>query len=301
MTNLLLKNKKLLNEDIIEFSYNNEVFNNDVKDIITSFKNNYATIEINPEDREIIYFFIMDNENNKTLYKIIISDFMTLLQYLNDLKKEDKEDKDDNISGDSKIYEILKNIKDNVSKEFLSIFEEKEELIVNKISELFEYYIKTIFKYVKEEIKDYQIELEEKELDDKKNKLEEFYQKESLISRDNFESAIRLFMTLVLFREEDKDKKIKTNQKNIVNYLKALDLWDKNIYNDKKFSENINELKNINIQINHFLSLIDIQEEDISFVKEASDIGSESLEKGKESESESESESASDNDENERE
>ena len=34
MTDLLLKNKKLLNNELIEFSYNNEVFSNEIKDLI---------------------------------------------------------------------------------------------------------------------------------------------------------------------------------------------------------------------------------------------------------------------------
>ena len=44
MADLLLKNKKLLNEDIIiDFSYNNELLNNEVNNLITSFKQNYDT------------------------------------------------------------------------------------------------------------------------------------------------------------------------------------------------------------------------------------------------------------------
>ena len=49
--------------------------------------------------------------------------------------------------------------------------------------------------------------------------------------------------------------KIKPNRKNIVNYLKAQDLWDKNKFNDDKFNLNLNELKNINIKINQILWL----------------------------------------------
>ena len=74
-------------------------------------------------------------------------------------------------------------------------------------------------------------------------------------------------MTLVLFREEDKENKIKSNRKNIVNYLKAQDLWDKDKYKDLIFNENLNELKKINIQINQILYIVDIKEEDISDIK----------------------------------
>ena len=202
------------------------------------------------------------------MYKDIIDDYITLLQYLNDLKKEGKEDKDNNISEDSKIYEVLEIIKDNISKEFFLIFEKKNELTVNKTSDIFEYYLKLVYKHIKDEIKNYQEKLDKKELEDKKNKLDNYFLKESsLISKNDFESAIRLFITFILFREEDKENKIKYNCKNVVNYLKAQDLWDKNIYNDKKFDENLNEIKKFNIQINQILNIVDIKEEDISDVK----------------------------------
>ena len=270
MTDLLLKNKKLLNEDIIEFSYNNEVFSNEINDLITSFKNNYNISTISLEDKEILYICIKDSENNIALYETIINDFITLLQYLNDLKNEEKEQ---NISENSKIYEVIEKVKDNLSKEFLSIFKEKNDLTCNKTSEIFIYYLKLIYKYVKDDIKNYQVEFEERELENKKNKLEEYYQKEPLISKEDFATAIRLFITLVLFREEDKGNKIEPNRKNIVNYLKGKDLWDKNIYNDEKFNLNLNELKAINFQINQILwlynYLIDNREE--NFFKEVED------------------------------
>jgi hypothetical protein len=151
----------------------------------------------------------------------------------------------------------------------LSFFKEKNELTINKISEIFEYYIKLIYKDIKDQIKDYQENFKEKELEDKKNKLKKYYEKESsLISKDDFESAIRLFISLVLFREEDKVNKIKNNRKNIIDYLKGQDLWDKKIYNDEMFDENLNEIKKINIQINQILNIVEIKEEDFSDVQD---------------------------------
>ena len=61
-------------------------------------------------------------------------------------------------------------------------------------------------------------------------------------------------MILVLFRGEGKEK-IKSNSKNIVNYLKAPDLWEKNIYNDEKFNEDLDKLKKINIKVNQIIWL----------------------------------------------
>ena len=43
------------------------------------------------------------------------------------------------------------------------------------------------------------------------------------------ENAIKLFIALVLFREKDKENKIKSNRKNLIDYLKTPDLWDEKI------------------------------------------------------------------------
>ena len=113
-----------------------------------------------------------------------------------------------------------------------------------------------IFAEVKEEIKNYQDQNNNYQLEEEIiEKLNEFFDKEPLISKDDFKRAIRLFITLVLFREEDKENKIKNNHKNLINYLKAQDLWDKIIFDDENFIENLNELKLFNLQINQILSL----------------------------------------------
>lgn len=206
-----------------------------------------------------------DYEGNNDTYRNIINDFITELQYLNKLKKEDV---DNNVKGDSIIYEVNEKLSNNMSKEFLTIFKDKKELTVNKIYELFEYYLKLINEYIKKEIKEYQEKLGE----EKKEKLNNYYKelkneegsniKKHIINKEDFATSIRLFMALVLFREEDKKNKIKENRKNIVNYLKVPDLWDYEIYVNEKFIENLNKLKSFNIQINQILELYNLLVED---------------------------------------
>ena len=142
---------------------------------------------------------------------------MILLQYLNDLKKDDN---DTDITENSHISEVLELLKDNISNDFLELFEDKNnKLIVKKTIEIFKYFLILINKYIKEEIKCYQEESEgemedldddiRKELEDKKRMLDEYYKGNPLIKKKDFAYAIQLFMTLVLFRE--KDKKVKYN------------------------------------------------------------------------------------------
>ena len=80
---------------------------------------------------------------------------------------------------------------------------------MSKITNIFDYFLKLIFKYVKKDIEKYQ----EKNKDEKlAYNLED---KELIIKKKDLASAIRKFITLVLFREKEKvkDNKIKSNKK----------------------------------------------------------------------------------------
>jgi len=88
------------------------------------------------------------------------------------------------------------------------------------------------------------------------------------IKKGDLSTAIRIFITLVLFREKenDKDKKIKMNKKNIIDYLKKKDLWKSNLYSDtSRFESCLLKLKELNIKIKEILFfyyyLIDTKDE----------------------------------------
>ena len=106
-----------------------------------------------------------------------------------------------------------------------------------------------IFKYVKKDIEKHQENVKDKSvynLDDK----------DMAIKKEDLASAIRLFITLVLYRENenDKDEKIKSNKKNIIDYLKNKDLWNSSLYNNKsKFEIDLSKLKDLNIKIKEIL------------------------------------------------
>ena len=96
MTGLLLTNKKLLNENITEFIYNNELFNNTITDIITLFIKRYLYKEhIIISDKIIIYKLYIENQGNIKLYKNIINDFIELFKFLNNKRKENLEKNQD--------------------------------------------------------------------------------------------------------------------------------------------------------------------------------------------------------------
>ena len=87
--------------------------------------------------------------------------------------------------------------------------------------------------------------------------LNEYFQKEVVVNKEELKNAIRIFITLVLFREKDKEKKIQLNRKNIVNYLKSPDLWKNKIYENEKFYDDLDEFKLCSIQINQIVFLYD--------------------------------------------
>jgi len=45
------------------------------------------------------------------------------------------------------------------------------------------------------------------------------------------------------------------NRNNLVNYLRAHDLWNNEIYDNEDFNNNLNELKQFNVQINQIITL----------------------------------------------
>ena len=298
MTDLLLKNKKLLNDELIGCKYNNEVFTYEITDLMHSFK--YGNMSLSIDDKVSIYNYITANDGNNKKYQTIINDFITLIEYLNKSKKEEN----NKINENTKIcdIDIIKTTK-NISNDFKNIFDENKDIVVNKIPNLFDYYLKLIFKYIKKDMEKYQEKKEIKKEDDKNkkgkeknegkkegekekenikektktyldekiiNKLEEIFKEEDIIiTKKSLASSIRLFISLVLYREKekDKDKKIKANRKNIIDYLNEKDLWETKIYNDGKFENYLEKIKSINIKIKEILWVYNYlaENEDVMF------------------------------------
>ena len=142
---------------------------------------------------------------------------------------------------------------------FVNMFQNNDSLTIDKTYEILEYYLKLIYEDIRKEMNKYQQKLDKKSKEEIKN----IYSKENNIDKRTLSHAIRLFITLVLFLEEDKEKKIKSNLNNVINYLKAVDLWDKNIYENQDFNSNLNKLKLINAHINQIVDFYDNLGKDI--------------------------------------
>ena len=131
----LIKNKKLLDDDNINnINYNNDLFSNEVTNCISLFNKNYTCKNIDYDNKISIYKFYMENKNNIPLCKDMIHDFITLIKFLND----NNEGNDNDIKEESKIYEVINKIKDRISYKFIKIFENKDDLTIDKTTSIFE-------------------------------------------------------------------------------------------------------------------------------------------------------------------
>ena len=149
ITDLLLSNKRLLNCDLIGFKYKNKEFSYKINDLITNFESIYNIKNFDEIDQIIIYDFIINNKGNDELYKKVINNFFILLEYLYKIKK--RENKNVKIDENTKIYEIFGNLK-GIAEEFKDIFKGKNGLTIIKISKIYDYYLKLVFKYVKKDL-----------------------------------------------------------------------------------------------------------------------------------------------------
>ena len=256
MTEVLLKNKKLFNDVISNFIYKNEELIFENVDVITKFNNEYNLEKLILDDNVILYQFYLSNKENSNLFKDILNDFITLIDYLNSIKANIKINSLNantiNFTECNKIFEVFPFLSDKITnKPFIEIFNEKQSLTINKLTNLFEYYQILIYEVIKNELNEYKKEMNENQKQD----IKKYFEKNQQITKEIFASTIRRFIVLFLSKEKNKENKIKNNTNNIINYLNIPDIWDKKIYDMKEFVNELEGLENLNIQLNQVLSL----------------------------------------------
>ena len=141
----------------------------------------------------IIYEYINQYPNDYEKYKKTIDYFINLIEYLIKINKEGNS----KINGDTNIYDIFDYIK-SIKDYFKEIFKDKK-ITVKKISNLYDYYLQLIFKFIKEDIKQYQKEKDDQKYFDENitKKCDEiFSKKDRIIDKDSLITAIRLFISV---------------------------------------------------------------------------------------------------------
>ena len=94
MTELLLRNKKLFDNFINVFFYAKEILEFKTKNIITKFNELFDIEKINLGDKKILYQFYNNNKENDNLLKNIFDDFIQLILFLIENKKNNKKEKE---------------------------------------------------------------------------------------------------------------------------------------------------------------------------------------------------------------
>ena len=274
ITELLLRNKKLFNDSIINFVYSNEKLEFENTNIITQFNELYKNkIEkINLRDKIILYQFYQNNkEKGIEFFKNNIKDFYYLISFLIDNKKLLNEEKNGalNLKDDSRIIEVLEKItrkSENFDK-FYEIFKDKDTLKISKTTYLFEFYRDLIFVKAKNSLMPFQNDLEAEQKEEIKNYFDK-QNNETVITDKIFKCTIRAFIVQFLIFEEDQENNIKQNENNVINYFNNLDIpdiWDKTIPEKKGFNEELNNLKQLNVKVNQILTLYDLLGDDLDF------------------------------------
>ena len=113
MTELLLKNKKLFNNSIIDFIYSNENLEFENKNIISEFYRLYEIKNIDVGEQKVLYQFYETNKTkNDDFFKNILNEFIKLIIFLNSNKKLLNEDNTNAmiIKDDSRICKFWKNL-----------------------------------------------------------------------------------------------------------------------------------------------------------------------------------------------
>ena len=263
MTELLLKNKKLFNESIINFVYSNEKLEFENTKIITEFNQLYKIEKINLRDKTILYQFYQENkEKNIDFFKTIIKDFNQLIIFLNKNKKLLNGEKENAliIKDNDLIIEVLEKItKDSDKDYFKNLFKKSDSLIISKTTYLFFYFRDLIFAKINNALKDFQNDID----DEKKDAIKNCFKKQTVINEKVFKDAIRTFIVFFLNFEKDKENNIKQNENNIINYFDIPDIWDITISSLGNFKEELNNISQLNIKVNQILSLYDYLGDDI--------------------------------------
>ena len=191
----------------------------------------------------------MDNKENTILIKKILEDFKNIIIYLNKVKGNEK----NRLKEKSSLYDCSLFLEDNISDNFKQLFKESD-ITISKTTNLLEYYLMLIYPTLSKELLEIKVEIPK----DKINEINKYFYEKHLIDKDIFAFSIRLFISTFLSEVKNKANKIKKNSNTIVNYLDIPDIWKKNVYNKSEFKQELNQIKNLKIQLNQIYSLSEI-------------------------------------------
>ena len=258
----LIKFKK----DKIKFiTYLYEGFRGENSTLLIDYNNKYTQRELTEDEKNSINKILKSNNNNKFNKEI----FASLQILMNEIIKE-------NYEQNYLIYNIIECLPKYIilNEELIKLIknkyknsEDNQSFTINSLVSIFEYFEDLCWNEIKTGIpKDYQIELDE---DIKKYILNYFdiiKNEKKLITKKNLTSALRkLISRFIAGSRLDIDIKADAELKL---YITRIDLWNKNIVENKLFEEEIDKIYKYKILICHSWSLYNLLEGDYNNYEE---------------------------------
>ena len=166
-----------------------------------------------------------------------------IIKYINKDSKSNK-----NIETKS-IYSIIDEAGISIDNDFKKYLNDNTNISVNKLNSLMLYLEQLYFELIMMQKKEYNEKLSE----ETKKKFEEIYKnnKPQILEKDDISlRIIRFILIVVMNKKNDKNKIIKETY-NLLNYISNHLLWDKEIYDDKRFATENDYYKKLNIKISN--------------------------------------------------
>ena len=222
---------KSTDDELRFITYAFEGYRGKKSNILTNFNEKYPPKELSQNEKEILVNCAKDNYTNSLLC------IQILINYIQNSGKPEK----------TTIYEIISNIPEhiNIDENIRNIFVLNKDIKINKLVRIFEFFEHQCWNQIKDNLLgDFM-----KPLDEEKIKLiDNYYQnnKENYIKKIELAAAIRKFISRYLAGKRSQSEI--GEDKMLFDYLTRVDLWDRNI-NDQRFENEIFKLSKLKIKV----------------------------------------------------
>ena len=249
----LILGKKLLKNYQSLFIFSNEIFanenNNLISDFITKFPQEKKESEKIQKFEDLLDNYEENRDEMISIYHNLQYIILFLMKYYdNNNDMNDKKEKEEKI--------LLKNLPKILGGyEIHKIFLNSDDSSVDNIIEIYEIIEDKIFDFFKDIFEEDNI-IKDESVNNYKNNMKQiknhFDNDELLISEESFKNVIKKYNLRYCLGDYEKKEEI-LNNLNIDKLFLKNDIWESNVFNDKKFKEENEKLKSLNGEKNYLI------------------------------------------------
>ena len=226
---------KSTDDELRFITYMYEGYRGKNSNILTNFNEKYPPEDLSNIEKMILRNFI--NNFNQDEYKNFLFSIQILINYIQNSGK----------SEDTPIDKIILDLPEhvNIDEKIKYLFSSNKEMKINKLVRIFEFFEHLCWEQIKENLLDEFT----KPLSEEKIKLTEDYygiNKENYIKRIELAGAIRKFISRYLAGKRSQSEI--GEDKMLFDYLTRVDLWERNI-DDEKFEKEFFQLSKFKISV----------------------------------------------------